>query len=79
MATLSHETVPRRRLATPEMWTSLAIVAMWLAVLLDAVFGPAIKTVDAAGNGASVPSAVVIALFASIGTVAVARRGFERK
>jgi hypothetical protein len=78
MSTLSHETVPRRRFGTPDMWASLAIAAMWIVVMVDGVFGPAIKSTDAAGSSTSVPSSIVIGFFAVIGTVAVARRGFGR-
>jgi hypothetical protein len=70
------ERQPRyRRLVVPEMWASLAIVAMWLAVLLDAVFGPDFVS----ANGASmtrIPSAIIVALFAYLGTRVVARYGF---
>jgi hypothetical protein len=62
-----------------EMWASLAIVSMWLAVLFDALFGPAL--VASSGTQASmtsIPSAVIVALFAYLGTRVVARYGFER-
>jgi hypothetical protein len=63
-------------LSVTEMWASLAIVSMWLAVLFDAVFGPNIVSNTPGGESTSVPSAVVVALFASLGTWAVARYGF---
>ena len=59
-----------------EMWASLAIVAMWVAVLFTAIFGPNMITQSAGGDGATIPSAVVVALFASLGTWAVAKYGF---
>jgi hypothetical protein len=65
------------RLSVPEMWASLAIVVMWLAVLFDAIFGPAILNATAGGDRSSVPSAVAVALFAFLGTWAVARHGFR--
>jgi hypothetical protein len=54
MSTMSHPpsgAVPERRhwsvqLLVTEMWASLAIVAMWLAVLFDAVFGPDIVSTN---------------------------------
>lgn len=53
---------------------------MWLAVLFDAIFGPDIVISDAAAGVATssttVPSAVVLALFAFLGTWVVARHGF---
>jgi hypothetical protein len=68
------------RLLVPEMWASLAIVVMWLAVLFDAIFGPDIVTSDTAAgvvtSSTTVPSAVVVALFAFLGTWVVARHGF---
>ena len=66
------------RLRVPEMWASLAIAVIWLAVLFDAVFGPDIVTSDSSGNGARIPSAVVVALFAYLATRVVARYGFAR-
>jgi hypothetical protein len=86
MTTMSHEPsalVERRRwsgLLVREMWASLAIIVMWLAVLFDAIFGPAIVTSNGAGtNTSSVPSAVAVALFAFLGTWVVARQGFRRE
>jgi hypothetical protein len=70
------------RLLVPEMWASLAIIVMWLAVLFDAIFGPDIvATSGTAGNHTVVPSAVVVAPFAFLATWVVARHGFghERK
>jgi hypothetical protein len=84
MATVSHESgaLPERqrrirRAVNPEMWPSLAIAAMWLAVLLDALFGPSIVSTGVTST-TSVPSAVVVALFAYLGTRVVARYGFDR-
>jgi hypothetical protein len=83
MATTTHEplgTLPEKRrrfwrVVVPEMWASLAIAVMWFTVLLDALFGPDIVS----ANGAQltrIPSAVVLALFAYLGTRVVARFGF---
>jgi hypothetical protein len=66
----------RSRILVPQMWASIAIVAMWLAVLFDAVFGPDLVSTSA-GSTTTIPSAVLVALFASIGTSVVARRGFD--
>ena len=84
MATYAHEPSgarPDRRpwaqRIVPEVWASLAISAMWLAVLFDAVSGPDIVSI----NGAQItriPSAVVVALFAYLGTRVVAKYGFGR-
>lgn len=61
-----------------EMWASLAITVMWLAVLFDAVFGPNITSTTPGGTSSSVPSAVAVALFATIGTWAVAKYGLRQ-
>jgi hypothetical protein len=70
-----HQTL---RLLVPEMWASLAIVVMWLAVLFDAIFGPDIVNHSAGGDFSSVPSAVAVALFAFLATWVVAWFGFRR-
>jgi hypothetical protein len=85
MATVSHEpsgAVPERRrwlLRTPrpEMWASLAIAVMWLAVLFDALFGPDIVSNNVTST-TRVPSAIVVALFAYLATRVVARYGLGR-
>ena len=79
MTSISHESSRpwSLRLLVPEMWASLAIVVMWLAVLFDAVFGPDIVNRSAGGDSSTVPSAVAVALFAFLATWAVARVGFR--
>jgi len=81
MTSIPHEQPSRAwtlRLLVPEMWASLAIIVIWLAVLFDAVFGPNIVNNSAGGDFSSVPSAVVVAIFAFLGTWVVARYGFRR-
>jgi hypothetical protein len=84
MATISHE--PSRAIRekprwmeflVAEIWASLAIVTMWLAVLFDAIFGPDIVSSTPGGSSSTVPSAVAVALFAFLGTWVVARYGFR--
>lgn len=58
-----------------DAWPSIAIGVMWLAVLVDAVFGPDIVS-TVAGDTTKVPSAVAIAPFAFLGTWIVARYGY---
>lgn len=85
MATMSHEP-PRVRerpgwtihLSNPEMWGSLAIIAMWLSVLFTAVWGPEVVSSTATTN-AVIPSAVFVAPFAFFGTWVVARHAFRRE
>ena len=53
------------RVLVREMWASLAISIMWLAVLFDAVFGPDFVTSSASGaTTTTIPSAIFVALFA---------------
>lgn len=83
MSTLSHsptEMSPDARrwayLVVREIWASLAIFGMWAAVAISAVWGP--DFVSTSGSGASsttIPSGIVVAMFATIGTWFVAKYG----
>ena len=85
MTTLPHEpahTAHERQgwsaqLLVPEMWASLTIMVIWLSVLFDAIYGPNIESSTVGGTTSSVPSAVVVALFAFLATWVVARHGFR--
>lgn len=87
MSTIAHEparTAPERRhwaaqILVRELWASLAISVMWLAVLFAAVFAPDIVSSSSDGNATRIPSAVAVALFAAIGTRVVAKYGFTRR
>jgi hypothetical protein len=85
MTTAQHETpvLSQRRVLSQilvrEMWASLAIVVMWLAVVVDAIVGPDIVSTGVAGDHTTVPSAVAVALFAFLGTWVVARYGFRER
>jgi hypothetical protein len=85
MTAMTHEPstdMPARRdiasrLLVREFWAALSIIAMWLAVLFDGVFGG--DMVFTSSNGSSsIPTVVLVALFAVFGTAAVAKRGFRR-
>lgn len=39
-----------------DLWAALAIVAIWLAVLFTAVFGPDFVSTSAGGNSTVIPS-----------------------
>jgi hypothetical protein len=86
MTTITHEPstdeLGRRdvasRLLVPGFWRSLAIVAMWLAVLFDGVFGGDM-VFSRPPNVTTIPSAVLVAVFAFIGTSVVAKRVFVRQ
>ena len=66
------------RLLVPGFWASLSIVTIWLAVLFDGIFGNDM-TFSNPPNATTIPSAVLVALFAVIGTSAVAKRAFGRR
>ena len=66
------------RLLVPEFWAALTIVTMWLAVLFVGVFGGDM-VFTSPPNVTTIPVAVVVAIFAAIGTSAMAKRVFGRK
>jgi hypothetical protein len=84
MSTLSHPPAQSTSehswfelLHVREMWASLAIAAMWIAVACSAVWGPDFVSTSGGGtNSTTIPSGIAVALFASIGTWAVAKYGF---
>lgn len=59
------------------VWAAVAILGMWIAVLIDAVWGTDIVATSSAGDTTTFPAAILIALFVSIATVFVARYGFR--
>ena len=68
------------RLLVPGFWATVSIVMMWLAVLLDGIFGGDMTFSDSTQTTVSViPSVVAVALFAAIATASVAKRTFGRK
>lgn len=86
MATIPHESSPAvadkpawwTSLLVPEMWATLAIVVIWLAVLFASLYGPDIVSTTYLGDHTTVPAAVVIAPFAFFATWVVARYGYRR-
>lgn len=87
MTVVSHESSSRGRehgfpwsqLLVRELWASLAIIVIWLAVLFDAVFGANIVNTSPGGDTSSFPSAVVVALFAFLATWPIARYGLRQR
>ena len=67
------------RVLVPEMWATLSVVAMWLAVLFVGVFGGDMSFHGVDGSFTVMPSVVAVALFAAIGTGSVAKRVFGRR
>ena len=47
---VAHDGRSWPRFLVAEMWTSLAISVIWVTVLLDALFGPDIRTTSAGGD-----------------------------
>ena len=67
------------RLFVPAFWGTVAIVAMWLAVLFDGAFGGDMIFSNPTNGSTTIPSAALVALFAVIGTASVAKRVFRPK
>jgi hypothetical protein len=65
-----------RRVAVPEMWAALTIVVIWLAVLFDALWGPDFVSTTAGGNNTTIPSAIILVVFAYLATRQIAKYGF---
>ena len=66
------------RLLVPGVWGTVSIVAMWLAVLFDGVFGSDMVFTNPP-QVTTIPTVIVVALFAVIGTTVVGRRAFGRR
>ncbi|HSK16812.1 MAG TPA: hypothetical protein VK915_11665 [Gaiellaceae bacterium] len=59
------------------VWTSIAITAMWAAVLFASVFGGDIVVQSAAGDRVTTPMGVVVAAFAVVPTIVAAVVGLR--
>jgi multisubunit Na+/H+ antiporter MnhF subunit len=71
------EQKPWSRLIVRETWASVAITVIWLTVLVDAIYGPNIVTSSAGGDQSTIPSAVIVSIFAFLATWVVARYGLR--
>jgi hypothetical protein len=67
------------RLLVPGFWATVSIVAMWLAVLFDGIFGGDMTFTNSSSQVTVIPSVVAVALFAAIGTASVAHRGLGHR
>jgi len=61
-----------------EVWASLAISVMWIAVAVTAVWAPDFVASSNDGSHTTIPSGVCVALFATIATWALAKYAFGR-
>lgn len=65
--------------SAPQLWGAIAIGFMWLAALFSSIYGHDFVSVNGGGTQTTtVPTAIFIALFACLASVAVARRAFRR-
>ena len=84
---MTHETstdepaarVSRHGSLVPGFWGAVSIVAMWLAVLFVGIFGGNMVFANAGSGPTIIPSAVLLGLFAVIGTASIAKRVFGRR
>jgi hypothetical protein len=65
------------RAVPTELWATISIVAIWLAVLFDAIYGPDFVSTSVSGDSTRIPSVWIVGLFACIATVSVGKRAFS--
>ena len=83
MTTVPHEHAPVLKrslwLQARDLWATLAIVVIWLAVLFVGVFGPDFVSVTAGGDTTRIPSGIGVAFFAIFATMSVSKYGLSNR
>lgn len=65
-------------LRIPQLWAGITISVMWIAVALASVYGGDFVSTNGSGtNSTTIPSGIVVALFATLATGSLAKRAFR--